>query len=43
MAIIKYKNPDYAEGKPKYLPLNIPYYDSDVYIGNAIPTDDYKV
>ena len=43
MAIIKYKNPDYAEGKPKYLPLNIPYYSSDVFIGNSTPTDDYKV
>ena len=43
MAIIKYKNPDYTEGKPKYLPLNIPYYSSDVFIGNSTPTDDYKV
>lgn len=43
MAIIKYKNPDYSEGKPKYLPLNIPYYSSDVYIGSVTPNDGYKV
>ena len=43
MAVIKYKNPDYSEGKPKYLPLNIPYYSSDVYIGSVTPNDGYKV
>lgn len=45
MGVIKYKNPEYVEGgdKPKYLPLNIPYYSSDVYVGEAYPNEGYKI
>ena len=43
MAVFKYKNPSYTEGKPKYIPIDIPYRKSAVHIGNFTPTDDYKM
>lgn len=45
MSVIKYLNPNYSEGEPKYITLpNLLASDPEVHIGDTAPSgDNYKL